>query len=589
MSYTNSPSGTLYAGIGGPPPRPSATLDVGSTPVAAVAFSVSQDYTYVSTNPSVTFGGTATMDLIDSGGDAILEITVDAGNNANPGMAPGVIGCPGNLVSGSRTFSVAVPNPASNGSFVSGILTAHGTVRLYQVVEDDDIFTIPQTNLAALVTLVSAAGTTVISHAGVPGVSSSATIGIQQIESRVDIGTLAYNQAISPVDVSETITLNPIADIAYDSTTNSPVLFGISGTNTGAVQMQNLMIVVDENNEQINTRNGVYQTISATLGNGDSFLPGSIWGATIAPQATPTSEPRVTGLGTHTIRVVDADWGVYSNLVTFNVVDASGGGGGGGGGSGPLSPGNIIRVSGGIGIVTEYIPASSGGSHDSSTGGGYGGPPTPAELICDMWVQPPALVPNAPSQMIFPQDAEAWSLSAPVSVAGGLDHLTGNTVAIVADGNVLPPQEVVDGCVTLPTPATYILAGMVFTAQVQTLRLDADGAGVIQGRRKSIAAVTLRTMETRGLAIGPDFTHMDEVKQRSTERAHQATQFTLSAGWTDPPYPGGPISPIPPDFKDLRTILEATYNENGFVCVQQNYPMPVTLLAEIPESNVGDT
>ena len=63
----------------------------------------------------------------------------------------------------------------------------------------------------------------------------------------------------------------------------------------------------------------------------------------------------------------------------------------------------------------------------------------------------------------------------------------------------------------------------------------------------------------------------------------------MTGGWQDPAYTGAPIAPIPPEYKDIRTVLSSTWQEEGFVCVQQNYPMPFTLLAEIPETNLGDT
>jgi len=245
--------------------------------------------------------------------------------------------------------------------------------------------------------------------------------------------------------------------------------------------------------------------------------------------------------------------------------------------------GQIIRIQGGYGIVT----AISDGQGDTRGGGAS----LPAGLYANMLVAPFGLVPNTAGELIVPPVAAGdWSLSDPVTVVGGVSHFEGCTVGIVADGNVLPPQEVVDGCVTLPGGYTYVLVGAQFTAQVQTLPFAQGGEGPTdQGRRKQLPAVTLRTVDTRGIAVGSSFGTLVEQKERTNEAEWRATQFTLTAGWQDYPFDGGPVSPIPPEYGDIRTVLDVIQQEQGFVCIQQNYPMPCTVLAEIPEVSEGDT
>jgi len=80
-----------------------------------------------------------------------------------------------------------------------------------------------------------------------------------------------------------------------------------------------------------------------------------------------------------------------------------------------------------------------------------------------------------------------------------------------------------------------------------------------------------------------------DVKQRNNEGYGEDTKFQTKDKWQSPPFANGPISPVPPEYNDLRATLDSLYDENGYVCLQQNYPMPVTLLAEVPEVSVGDT
>jgi hypothetical protein len=170
---------------------------------------------------------------------------------------------------------------------------------------------------------------------------------------------------------------------------------------------------------------------------------------------------------------------------------------------------------------------------------------------------------------LWPAAANAWSATTPVTVISGLDHLNGQTVAILADGNVQPQQVVSSGSVTLQEPATAIVAGLPMVAQLQSLYLDIPGESpTVQGRRKKISAVTARVADTRGLKIGHDFITMNEFK----ERAFQAM--------------GQQIMPIT---GDERVIIDPLWDVAAQLCLQQDNPLPATLLGLIPEVSVGDT
>ncbi len=160
--------------------------------------------------------------------------------------------------------------------------------------------------------------------------------------------------------------------------------------------------------------------------------------------------------------------------------------------------------------------------------------------------------------------------SGPATTAvSGLDHLDGCTVSILADGNVLPQQVVADGTVTLSRAAQTITIGLPYVAQVQTLDLDVSvGAGTIQGKRKGISAVTVRTENTRGLQVGPNATTLRAVKE-----------FTPALGWGQPPAL---------TTGDERIELDPLWQTDGSVWIEQDYPLPMTILGVIPEVHIGD-
>jgi hypothetical protein len=169
----------------------------------------------------------------------------------------------------------------------------------------------------------------------------------------------------------------------------------------------------------------------------------------------------------------------------------------------------------------------------------------------------------------WPAAAGTWSCTTPVTAVSGLDHLDGQTVSILADGNVAPQQVVQNGKITLDRAYSAITIGLPFTCQLQSLYLDIEGAGgTIQSKRKTVPAVTVRMQDARGIKVGPTFDTLVEIKERTTEAMGQPIQLFTG---------------------DQRVTLPASYNVPGQICVQQDYPLPCTVLSLIPEVVIGDT
>lgn len=147
----------------------------------------------------------------------------------------------------------------------------------------------------------------------------------------------------------------------------------------------------------------------------------------------------------------------------------------------------------------------------------------------------------------------------------GMDHLEGQMVAILADGNVFPQQAVSGGAVTLPHAVSKAHVGLPITAELHTLDPELSN-GTIQGKRKRVVAVTARVEASRGLWAGPTAADLKEVKPEG---------LTVYGG------------PIPLKTGDARIIIPASWNERGSVFIRQTDPLPLTVLALIPELDVG--
>lgn len=174
---------------------------------------------------------------------------------------------------------------------------------------------------------------------------------------------------------------------------------------------------------------------------------------------------------------------------------------------------------------------------------------------------------------LFTDVEDAWFLDAalkyegaPVTVVTGLDHLNGFMVSALADGSPVLPQMVSGGSLTLPVPASTVIAGLAYTAQMQSLRLD-TGDPTIQGKRKLIPAVTLRVLNSLGLKAGPDLTTLTEIKDLQVPYTPPISMFT----------------------GDTRVIVSPRWQVEGQLSFQQDYPLPATILGIIPEVVIGDT
>ncbi|MGJ5032267.1 hypothetical protein ACQR1I_35895 [Bradyrhizobium sp. HKCCYLS2038] len=169
-------------------------------------------------------------------------------------------------------------------------------------------------------------------------------------------------------------------------------------------------------------------------------------------------------------------------------------------------------------------------------------------------------------------------VGSPVTKITGLDHLSGQTVVALADGNVV--RNLTVGAVTggigvmLPNAASKVHIGLPMMSSLETLGLDlgqVQGLGTVQGRQKSVSEVTLRVQDTRGIFLGPydgdrDSRHLVEYKQRSTEAWNEAIAM----------YTG-----------DIRITPQWDWNTAGSMWVKQFDPLPMTILAIMPDVTVG--
>ena len=151
------------------------------------------------------------------------------------------------------------------------------------------------------------------------------------------------------------------------------------------------------------------------------------------------------------------------------------------------------------------------------------------------------------------------------STISGLDHLEGETVSVLIDGDVVSDVVVTSGAVTLPrtyTSATAIV-GLAYESRIGTLEPPLQDA---YGNEMSVGRVQVRVLDTRGLWAGPNADELTEYPTRDVE------------DWGDAP---DAVTDT------LEIVIEPTWSGRGKLVVSQPDPLPSFILAVVPDVEVG--
>lgn len=175
---------------------------------------------------------------------------------------------------------------------------------------------------------------------------------------------------------------------------------------------------------------------------------------------------------------------------------------------------------------------------------------------------------------VFFVDSGLSYSGAPATVFTGLDHLEGQVVAVVADGAVVfngdpahasaATYTVNAGQITIPTAASEVHIGLAIRyGEIETLDADAPGSEA-RDKKKRIGGVTILVdRSSRSFSAGPDSSHLRAVRV--------------------PPW-----SPAADEHTgQVEVVLSSTFAAEGRVFIRQTDPLPLTILAVIPNGDIG--
>lgn len=154
-----------------------------------------------------------------------------------------------------------------------------------------------------------------------------------------------------------------------------------------------------------------------------------------------------------------------------------------------------------------------------------------------------------------------------VTELSGLEHLEGETISILADGNVLPQKVVENGIVDLEKPYAKIHAGLPYTSLIELLDIDIQELGQqTYSKPKSVSEVDVSYVDSRGGFLANDIdSKFYEIVQRKVADADY---------------------PIPLQTGRKRIAISPRTDTVGHLAFKQEDPLPITITSFRPKVNL---
>jgi hypothetical protein len=158
------------------------------------------------------------------------------------------------------------------------------------------------------------------------------------------------------------------------------------------------------------------------------------------------------------------------------------------------------------------------------------------------------------------------------SITGGLEHLEGENVSVLADGQHLPGTfTVTNGGITLSDkdPGYAVVhVGLGYVSDLEPLRMEVPaGSSTVQTSLKTIKKMFIRMKNSSGGYAGPDEDNLTFIKWRKNERGMQPNDIKTG---------------------DVSHLMKSKLNRDGKWFFRQPDPLPTHILAVIIHFDIGD-
>jgi hypothetical protein len=151
-----------------------------------------------------------------------------------------------------------------------------------------------------------------------------------------------------------------------------------------------------------------------------------------------------------------------------------------------------------------------------------------------------------------------------VNSVPGLDHLENETVTALVDGRVHPNETVSSGAISLDWYGNRIHAGLPYTSTLEPMKLHAGSEyGTARGKKQRIHKITGCFYQTVGGKAGPD---EDNLRPLNLDEEHTEQLFT----------------------DDIQFQFGGDWADEATICIVQDEPLPMTVLAIVPRVTLDE-
>ena len=158
---------------------------------------------------------------------------------------------------------------------------------------------------------------------------------------------------------------------------------------------------------------------------------------------------------------------------------------------------------------------------------------------------------------------------APTTTITGLDYLEGEEVWVLRDGARHPNRTVTGGEIELQLAGSVVQVGLPCEGVLESMNMEGgSGSGTAQGKTKRAHLCTLRLYRSLGGVAGTSEAVAKEIRYRSP---------TVPMGEAPPPFTG-----------DVDVEWAADYNSRMTFLVKKDRPMPMTVVALMPQTVVSE-
>lgn len=158
----------------------------------------------------------------------------------------------------------------------------------------------------------------------------------------------------------------------------------------------------------------------------------------------------------------------------------------------------------------------------------------------------------------------------PVTVVGGLEHLIGEDVSVLADAGAMPNQVVeADGSISLQQPASVVHVGLPMKAVLQPIAIPRGGQlGSAQAQTGTIGSVKVLIIESAGGKVGPSEAKLRPIMGRSSH------------------VPGGKAPDLVTGY--IGVDIDGSPNDDPQIVFVQDQPLPMTIGGFFPETETNE-